>query len=164
MLTWRTRNSPYLPLHKEARDSQHQSQLVMGANRQSDMEITKDRKSKSRKAADVLMAALLGRQAAGGTAWWAGPPHQGISISLVLPLCLPRYQLCWLSSLGQPLCYPSLAAFRRAAVVRSDSRMLSRLGFQGFSEQRKELYVYHLILLIFWLQEKSCSNHIHMGT
>lgn len=45
MLTWRTRNSPCLPLHKEARDSQqHQAQLIVGVNRLTDTEITKDRK------------------------------------------------------------------------------------------------------------------------
>lgn len=164
MLTGRTRSS-FSPTAQGGTRFTTTSGTADHGDEQTDMEITKDRERQGQEGSRCSHGHLAG-QAAGGTAWWAHPPHQGISISLLLPLCLPRCHLCWLSSLGQAWYYPSLVAFHRAAVIRSDSRMLSRLGFQDFSEQRKGLYGYHLILLIFWLQvlkEKSCSNHIHVG-
>lgn len=145
MLTWRTRNPPCLPLHKEARDSQQrQPQLITGGNSQPAMEMPK-RQKEARAGRQQMFSWPPG-------SWghsWAGPPtppgHQHLTAPSPLPAQLPALLL------GIP-CYSSLEAFHRAAVVRSHSRMLSRLGLQDFSEQRKELYGHHLILLIFWPQ------------
>lgn len=77
MLTWRTRNSPYLPLHKEARDSQHQSQLVMGANRQTDMEITKDRKRQEQEGSGCSHGHLAGQAGSWGHSLVGRPTTPG---------------------------------------------------------------------------------------
>lgn len=85
------------------------------------------------------------------------PGHQHLTGPAPLPAQTPPLLL---SSLGQALYYPPLVAFHRAAVIRSDSRILSSPGFQRFSEQRKELCGYHLILLI----GSECSKKTLSGT
>lgn len=78
MLTWRTRNSPYLPLHKEAQNSQHQAQLTMGVSRQTDMGITKDTRRQEQEGRECSHGHCAG-QAGVGHSLGAHPPHQGIS-------------------------------------------------------------------------------------
>lgn len=98
MLTWRAGNSPYLPLHKEAQDSQHQAQLTMGVSRQTDRHGHYKRQKKARAGRQRMLSWPPCWAGSWGHSLGAHPPHQGISISLLPPLCLPRHH-----SAGCPL-------------------------------------------------------------